>query len=76
MKQIVDFPNYYITMEGIVINKKNHIIKPCMNNRGCLLVQLWNNNKPVHKLVHRLVAETFIPKIEYITIIYGNIMKV
>ena len=62
MKQIVDFPNYYITMEGIVINNKNHVIKPRMNNRGYLLVQLWNNNKATHKLVHRLVAETFIPK--------------
>lgn len=60
MKQIVDFPNYYITMGGIVINNKNHIIKPHMNNRGYLSVQLWNNNKSVH----RLVAETFIPKIE------------
>ena len=24
MKQLVDFPNYYITMEGIVINKMYH----------------------------------------------------
>ena len=64
MKQLVDFPNYYITMEGIVINKKNHIIKPFINNKGYVLVRLWNNNKSVSKLVHRLVAETFIPKIE------------
>lgn len=64
MKQLVDFPNYYITTEGIVINKKNHIIKPFINNKGYVLVRLWNNNKSVSKLVHRLVAETFIPKIE------------
>lgn len=64
MKQLVDFPNYYITTEGIVINKKNHIIKPFINNKGYVLVRLWNNNKAVSKLVHRLVAETFIPKIE------------
>lgn len=64
MKQLVDFPNYYIDTKGTVINKKNHIIKPFTNNRGYLLVRLWNNNKSVSKLVHRLVAETFIPKIE------------
>lgn len=64
MKQLIDFPNYYIDMNGTVINNKNHIIKPFINNKGYVMVRLWKNNASVSKLVHRLVAETFIPKIE------------
>lgn len=61
-KQIKDFPNYIITDTGEVINNKGLHLKPDLSNNGYFRVSLCNE-KVKHKklLVHRLVAEAFIP---------------
>jgi len=64
MKPHPHFDDYLITEEGEVIStkyKKPKKITPHANNRNYLLVQLRKENKTYNKLVHRLVAETFLP---------------
>lgn len=70
MKMICDFPNYYVTDSGEVYSKverNNYRIrkrKPRMINTGYLMVMLSRDNKAFGRLVHRLVAEAFIPNPE------------
>lgn len=40
---------------------KERILKPANNGRGYLLVGLCKNNEKKHFLVHRIVAQAFIP---------------
>ena len=65
-KDIENYPNYQISNLGRVRNKiKNRIIKPSFNNKtGYLQNILCKNNKKKLFLVHRLVAEAFIPNPE------------
>ena len=63
MIKIKDFPNYSITECGVVwshIGKEMHILVPRLHTKGYLFVELRKNSKGSQKLVHRLVAETFI----------------
>jgi hypothetical protein len=61
---------YQVSNEGRVKSlnyrqtKQEKILKAFKNNNGYLLVGLCKNGKPTHKLVHRLVAEAFIPMVE------------
>ena len=65
IKQIENFPDYYITTFGRVWSEKTHRwLKPTDNSRGNhhrLYVSLGRGNK---RYIHRLVAEAFIPKID------------
>lgn len=59
---IKDFPNYRIDKIGNVFNSNGLKLKPSISNTGYLRVSLSNNDvKHKRFLVHRLVAETFIP---------------
>jgi hypothetical protein len=58
-KSIKDFENYEVSDTGL-IRKGEKIIKP-FNNRGYARIMLTNGDKKAKKLVHRLVAEHFIP---------------
>lgn len=49
--------NKYRTING-------KVLKIMQMNNGYLFVGLWKNNKTERKLVHRIVAETFIPNPE------------
>lgn len=70
--QIKDFPEYYITDTGCVYSRKEYhnpcgrIKKMALNKlkNGYMAITLYKNNKPSLKLVHRLVAEAFIPNPE------------
>ena len=70
--QIKDFPDYYITDTGDVYSRnlyKNPScrikkLKPVKLSTGYMYVGLGKNHKTHPKLVHRLVAETFIPNPE------------
>ena len=64
---IKDFPNYYISNWGRVYsakrekNKTTSILTPQPNSAGYLQVMLCKDSKVYNRLVHRLVAQAFIP---------------
>lgn len=61
---IKDFPNYYVTETGDVYSRfTGRILKKKLSlaKNGYLRVNVCRNHKKYIKLVHRLVAETFIP---------------
>ena len=63
--EIHDFPNYEISSEGDVRNKKfNRMLAfslSCKNFTTYRRVTLFKNGRRYYKQVHRLVAESFIP---------------
>lgn len=60
--KIKDYENYEVTTTGEVINTKTgRVLKPAKDSDGYLRVCLCKNCKPKVFLVHRLVAEAFIP---------------
>jgi hypothetical protein len=60
IKQIPDFPNYYITDEGEVYNSRGLRMTLQTNIDGYNVVNLYSHGKPYHKRVCRLVAEGFL----------------
>lgn len=62
-KDIVDFEGIYqISNLGNVRNiKNNKLLKPFMNTNKYYQIDLWKESKRKHILVHKLVAEAFIP---------------
>lgn len=49
------------TVGKLIRIRKERILKPCVNSKGYLQVGLCKNGKITNKLIHRLVAEAFIP---------------
>lgn len=63
-KEIKDFPGYSITDDGKVISykyKTPRIMKTWYQKSGYENIKLCKNNQTYHFLIHRLVAEAFIP---------------
>ena len=63
-KPIKDFPGYTVTSEGKVVSYKMKlpkIMKTWIQKSGYENIKLCKNNVTYHFLVHRLVAEAFIP---------------
>ena len=63
-KEIKDFPNYFITDRGKIISKKfkkPFFMKTWRQKSGYENIKLCKNNITYHFLIHRLVAEAFIP---------------
>ena len=61
-KSVKNFETLYeVSSLGRVRNKYHKIMKTYFNNSGYCCLKLTNNKKKVAKLVHRLVAEAFIP---------------
>ena len=63
-KRIKDFEDYAITTEGQVISYKYReprIMSTWFQASGYENIKLCKNNTTTHKLIHRLVAEAFIP---------------
>lgn len=57
-----DFPMYGINREGQIVNfKTGHIKKHTIDHKGYPRVSLYINDKSHYKLVHRLLAITFLP---------------
>ena len=58
---------YQVSTMGRVRSLKKGIIKiltPCINNMGYLILTFYANGKQKTFHVHKLVANTFIPRIE------------
>lgn len=63
-KEIKNFPGYSITDDGKVISykyKTPRIMKTWYQKSGYENIKLCKNNQTYHFLIHRLVAEAFIP---------------
>ncbi|MDJ0690372.1 MAG: NUMOD4 domain-containing protein [Xenococcaceae cyanobacterium MO_188.B32] len=61
---IVNFPDYQVSNHGRVKNQKTGRILKTHSNHGYLRVGLYEGKIRKYKLVHRLVAEAFIPNPE------------
>lgn len=60
MKQIPNFPEYFITMDGEIFSCiTNRWLKPLDNGRGYKQVSLRKNNKSFKTYIHRLVLKTY-----------------
>jgi DNA-binding CsgD family transcriptional regulator len=62
-KKIKEF-SYSVNIEGVVKNLDGLHMKPALNGGGYLYVTLFKDGKRYNKMLHRLVAETFIPNPE------------
>lgn len=57
-----NYPMYEVNEDGTVFSKFSHkILKTNVNNNGYHSVELFNEEGSKRKLIHRLVAEAFIP---------------
>jgi len=60
--EINNYPNYLIYDDGRVYNKKfKRFLKPYNNTREYLQLRLCHQGKKKHFLIHRLIAEYYIP---------------
>ena len=63
--EIIGYPNYLIYEDGRVFNKKyNRFRKPATNRNGYKYVNLCKNGKYKNFIIHRLIAEHYIPNPE------------
>mgnify|MGYP001031847954 CR=1 FL=1 len=64
LKLVAEFPGYGVTNDGKVYSyKSNRWLNPYVMKTGYMGVRLSKNKKPKNILVHRLVAELYIPKV-------------
>ena len=64
-KQIEGFDNYQISNIGRVKNIKfDRLVKPLLDNRGYIMVNLYKDGKMKRLSLHRLIAIAFIPNPE------------
>lgn len=64
LKQIKDYPDYAISNLGNVYSYKNgKVVKlsPLITKGGYLFIVLYKNGERKYYLIHRLVAEAFLP---------------
>jgi len=61
MKRQYKDTGYYVDTEGNVYGKRVNKLKPNVNRKGYLRVSFSTEIGQIHKVVHRLVAELFIP---------------
>ena len=60
--EIINYSNYIINPDGTVYSKNyNRCIKPFLNDKGYFRCELFNEGNKRNILIHRLVAEHFIP---------------
>ena len=67
LKPIKDFPNYFVSKDGKIYSEHSKkYLKFAINNRGYMYTNLYNKDNPKGKkvLIHRLVAETFLPNLD------------
>ena len=64
-KVINDFPNYEVSDQGNVRNSMTRrVLKPSYCSNGYQMIDLQKDSKRHHKLVHRLVGQSFISNLD------------
>lgn len=66
-KKIYEYENYLISDTGVVKNikfQKEHILTIHITGRGYLFINLYKNGKKKTGLIHRLLANAYIPNPE------------
>jgi len=58
------FSGYKIYSNGVVLNRHGREIKQQISKNGYVRVELWESGKGKKYLLHRLLAESFIPNTE------------
>lgn len=61
MKEVKGFPNYLISENGDIFNKKGLKLKKQVNVDGYFVVNIYNSTGEYHKRICRLVAEAYLP---------------
>ena len=65
MENIKDFEKYSITRDGRVWSSKRNIyLSAGLAGKGYPMVVLWQYGKPYARLIHRLMAQAYIPNPE------------
>lgn len=54
-------PEYKISNQGRIMNRKGKIMKAYRQKDGYMRISFWKNNTTFSKFIHCLVAEAFIP---------------
>ena len=61
-KTIEEFPDYEISFDCVIRNKKTgHIKKQSVGKRGYLVVSMYKDKKGYLRTVHTMYAKAFIP---------------
>lgn len=60
IKQIKDFPSYFVSEQGIIIGARGNELKVDYNKTGYARVSLCKDGIVTRKFVHRIVAENFL----------------
>ena len=63
-KEMNDYNGYYLIGDNGTIRNRSKQLKTFINNSGYECIKLTNGGKIRHCLIHRLVAETYIPNLE------------
>ena len=64
-KKIEGYDNYLVSDHGSVRNSKtNTFLEGCKRKQGNIAIALWKSGKQKNFLLHRLVAQAFIPNTE------------
>lgn len=77
MKQIRDFKNYYACEDGRIYSAKfKRFLKPSLHNQGYHMVWLRQGGKAYARYVHRLVADTFVGRVDGKTVNHKNFNRI
>jgi hypothetical protein len=59
--ELDEFPGYFVCQEGFVLGLTGRYLKPTLPKNGYYQVSLTLEGRPHTRMVHRLIAQTFIP---------------
>jgi hypothetical protein len=62
IREIPFAPGYFVTTDGIVTNSKGVVLTPIKHHTGYIVINLYPNGKKLLATMHKVMAETYIPK--------------